>query len=326
MTMICKDLMVGNATLKELGFGEESLGHNSIAAGFQGQRQWTDFMPNGDFTETILNSSFDWDGIRQPYIMATENDALNGIAMLFGHLLTQTSQIFADVRTYWSPEAVVRVTGKDLTGKAENGLIHLINSGSATMDGTGQQEINGNPVLKPFWEITEEEVERCLTATKWDAVVNEYFRGGGFSSNFLTKGEMSMTLSRINIIKGLGLVLQLAEGWAINIPEDLHQTLDDRTNNTWPTTWFVPRLTGKGVFRTVYDVMNNWGANHGSICYGHIGSDLITLASMLRIPVSMHNVPEEKIFRPSTWNAFGTCNLEGADYRACATFGPLYGK
>ncbi|MBY8985809.1 MAG: L-fucose isomerase [Candidatus Lokiarchaeota archaeon] len=326
MTMICRDLMIGNRNLKELGFGEESLGHNAIAAGFQGQRHWTDFMPNGDFMESLLNSSFDWNGIRQPYIIATENDALNGITMLFGHLLTQTSQIFADMRTYWSPEAVKRVTGTNLIGKAENGLIHLINSGSATMDGTGQQKINGKPVLKPFWQITEDEVENCLSATKWDRAVYEYFRGGGFSSNFLTKGEMPMTLSRVNIIKGLGLVLQLAEGWAINIPEEIHRILDDRTNNTWPTTWFVPRLTGEGVFRTVYDVMNSWGANHGSLCYGHIGSDLITLASMLRIPVSMHNIPDDVIFRPSTWNAFGTKNLESADFRACANFGPLYGK
>jgi len=326
MTMICRDLMIGNHNLKELGFGEESLGHNAIAAGFQGQRQWTDFMPNGDFMETILNSSFDWNGIRQPYIMATENDALNGITMLFGHLLTQTSQIFADVRTYWSPEAVTRVTGKVLLGKAENGLIHLINSGSATMDGTGQQEINGKPVLKPFWQITEDEVENCLSATKWDTAVYEYFRGGGFSSNFLTRGDMPMTLSRVNIIKGLGLVLQLAEGWAINIPEGIHRILDDRTNNTWPTTWFVPRLTGEGAFRTVYDVMNSWGANHGSLCYGHIGSDLITLASMLRIPVCMHNVKNTNIFRPSAWNAFGTEDLESADFRACANFRPLYGS
>ncbi|MHA2010171.1 MAG: L-fucose isomerase [Promethearchaeota archaeon] len=324
MTMICRDLMIGNPILKELGFGEESLGHNALAAGFQGQRQWTDFMPNGDFTETILNSSFDWNGIRQPFILATENDALNGIAMLFGHLLTQTSQIFADVRTYWSSNAVKRVTGKILTGKAENGLIHLINSGSATIDGTGQQELNGKPALKPFWQIVDNEVEKCLKATKWDAVVYEYFRGGGFSSNFLTRGDMPMTLSRVNIIKGLGLVLQLAEGWAINIPEDIHIILDDRTNNTWPTTWFVPILTGKGPFRTVYDVMTNWGANHGALCYGHIGSDLITLASMLRIPVSMHNVPRVEIFRPSTWNAFGTVDLEGADYRVCKNFGPLY--
>ncbi len=326
MTMICRDLMIGNPKLKELGFGEESLGHNAIAAGFQGQRHWTDFMPNGDFTETILNSSFDWNGIRQPYILTTENDALNGIAMLFGHLLTQTSQIFADVRTYWSPEAVKRVTGKVLSGKAENGLIHLINSGSATIDGTGLQEINEKPALKPFWQIIEDEVEKCLTATKWDAAIHEYFRGGGFSSNFLTRGEMPMTLSRVNIIKGIGLVLQLAEGWAINIPEEIHRILDDRTNNTWPTTWFVPRLTSEGAFQTVYDVINKWGANHGSLCYGHIGSDLITLASMLRIPVCMHNIQKVSIFRPSTWNGFGTEDLESADFRACANFGPLYGN
>lgn len=324
MTMICRDLMIGNPKLKELGFGEESLGHNAIAAGFQGQRQWTDFLPNGDFMETILNSSFDWNGIRQPYIMATENDALNGIAMLFGHLLTQTSQIFADVRTYWSPEAVKRVTGMELTGNAKNGMIHLINSGSASMDGTGQQESEGQPVLKPFWEITEEEMEKCLAATKWDAVVNEYFRGGGFSSNFLTKGMMPMTISRVNIIKDLGLVFQLAEGWAINIPEKIHQILDDRTNNTWPTTWFVPRLTGEGAFKSVYNVMNNWGANHGALSYGHIGAELLTLNSLLRIPVSMHNVSDENIFRPSTWSAYGTKNIEGADFRACKTLGPLY--
>jgi L-fucose isomerase len=228
------------------------------------------------------------------------------------------------VRTYWSPKAIKRVTGKELSGKAENGLIHLINSGSASMDGTGLQEINGKPALKPFWQINDEEVEKCLAATKWDAVIYEYFRGGGFSSNFLTRGEMPMTLSRVNIIKGLGLVLQLAEGWAINIPEDIHNILDERTNNTWPTTWFVPRLSNEGAFQTVYDVMNNWGANHAAASYGHIGEDLITLSSMLRIPVSMHNVPKEKIFRPSTWNAFGTNYLEGADYRACKSLGPLY--
>ena len=324
MTMICRDLMVGNPRLKELGFGEESYGHNAIAAGFQGQRQWTDFLPNGDFMETILNSSFDWNGIRQSYIMATENDALNGIAMLFGHLLTQTSQIFADIRTYWSPEAVKRVTGMELTGKAKDGMIHLINSGSASMDGTGQQESNGQPALKPFWEISEEEMEKCLTSTKWDAVINEYFRGGGFSSNFLTRGVMPMTMSRVNIIEDLGLVFQLAEGWAINIPEEIHRILDDRTNNTWPTTWFVPRLTGQGAFESVYKVMNNWGANHGALCFGHIGAEMLTLASLIRIPVSMHNVPDENIFRPSTWSAFGTIDLEGADFRACKTLGPLY--
>ena len=325
MTMICRDLMIGNKKLKELGFGEESLGHNAVVAGFQGQRHWTDHMPNGDFMESILNSSFDWNGIRQPFLMATENDALNGIAMLFGHLLTYTAQIFADVRTYWSPEAVERVTGLQLTGKAKDGVIHLINSGSASLDGTGQQEKEDKPVMKPYWEISKDEVKKCLNATKWDPVIFEYFRGGGFSSNFLTRGEMPMTLTRVNIVKGLGLVFQLAEGWAVEIPEKIHKVLDDRTNNTWPTTWFVPRLTGKGAFKSVYDVMNNWGANHGALCYGHIGADLITLASMLRIPINMHNVSEDLVFRPSAWNAFGTENLENADFRACKNFGPLYG-
>jgi len=325
MSMICRDLMIGNKKLKELGFGEESLGHNSIVAGFQGQRHWTDHMPNGDFMESILNSSFDWNGIRQPFLMATENDALNGIVMLFGHILTYTAQIFADIRTYWSPEAVKRTTGIELIGKAKDGMIHLINSGSASLDGTGQQEKDGKPIMKPYWEINKDEVKKCLSATKWDPVIFEYFRGGGFSSNFLTRGDMPMTLSRVNIVKGLGLVLQLAEGWAIEIPKKIHKVLDDRTNNTWPTTWFVPRLTGKGAFKSVYDVMNNWGANHGALCFGHIGADLITLASMLRIPVNMHNVSEDLIFRPSAWNAFGTENLENADFQACKNFGPLYG-
>lgn len=326
MAMIARDLMVGNPKLAEMGFEEEALGHNAILAGFQGQRQWTDHFPNGDFMETILNSSFDWNGIRQPYILATENDSLNGVAMLFGHLLTGTAQIFADVRTYWSPEAVKRVTGKELTGLAANGIIHLINSGSAALDCTGEQTKDGKPVIKPFWEVTSEEVARCLDATQFRYANLGYFRGGGFSTDFTTRGGMPVTLVRINIVKGLGPVMQLAEGYTVELPEDVHDILDRRTDPTWPTTWFAPILTGKGAFKDVYTVMNSWGANHGAVCYGHIGADLITLASMLRIPVCMHNVPEERIFRPSAWNAFGTNDLEGADYRACAAFGPLYGR
>lgn len=326
MTMIARDLMVGNERLAELGYVEEAQGHNAIAAGFQGQRQWTDHFPNGDFMEAILNTSFDWNGIRAPFIVATENDSLNGVSMLFNYLLTNRAQIFADVRTYWSPEAVKRVTGKEVKGLAENGFIHLINSGAAALDGTGQQSINGQPAMKPFWEITEDEVQKCLDATQWRPAIREYFRGGGFSSNFLTKGGMPATMVRLNIIKGLGPVLQIAEGYTVDLPEEVHHILDNRTDPTWPTTWFAPRLTGSGAFKDVYSVMNNWGANHGAISYGHIGADLITLASMLRIPVCMHNVPEEKIFRPSAWNAFGTKDLEGADFRACKNFGPLYGK
>ncbi|MCP2240328.1 L-fucose isomerase [Thermoanaerobacterium thermosaccharolyticum] len=326
MTLIIRDLMVGNKRLAELGFVEESEGHNAIVAGFQGQRQWTDHFPNGDFSEAILNSSFDWNGIREPFILATENDSLNGVAMLFGHLLSNRAQIFADVRTYWSPDAVKRVTGKGLTGMAENGFIHLINSGSAALDGTGQQSIDGQPAMKPFWDITPEEVGKCLDATSWRPANRGYFRGGGYSSNFLTKGGMPVTMSRINIIKGLGPTLQIVEGYTIDLPDDVHRILDNRTDPTWPTTWFVPKLTGRGPFKDVYSVMNNWGANHGAISYGHIGADLITLASMLRIPVCMHNVPEDQIFRPSAWGAFGTFDLEGADFRACQNFGPLYGR
>jgi L-fucose/D-arabinose isomerase len=324
MTLIMRDLMIGNPVLHKMEFGEEALGHNAIASGFQGQRQWTDHFLNGDFSEAVLNSSFDWNGIRQPFIVATENDSLNGTAMLFGHLLTNTAQIFADVRTYWSPQAVKRVTGKSLTGMARNGIIHLINSGSASLDGSGQQsDRNGNPVMKPYWEITPAEAGACLAATEWYPAVREYFRGGGFSSCYLSKGGMPVTMSRINLVKGLGPVLQIAEGYSVDVSPDVHKILNERTDRTWPTTWFTPVLTGRGAFSDVYSVMANWGANHGAISYGHIGADLITLASMLRIPVCMHNVAEERIFRPSAWSAFGM-DYEGADFRACATYGPLY--
>ncbi len=325
MTMIARDLMVGNPRLAELGFGEEALGHNAIAAGFQGQRHWTDQYPNGDFMEAILNSSFDWNGIRPPMIFATENDALNGACMLFGYLLTNTAQIFADVRTYWSPDAVKRVTGHTLSGKAEHGLLHLINSGAATLDGSGQQSRDGKPAMKPFWEITPAEAEKCLAATSWPAAIYEYFRGGGFSSCYLSRGGMPMTMCRISLVKGLGPALQIAEGWSVDLPAKVHQALNERTNPSWPTTWFAPNVTGQDAFRDVYTVMNNWSANHGSISYGHIGADLISLASMLRIPVAMHNVAGKKIFRPSSWNLFGALELQGADYRACQNFGPLYG-
>lgn len=325
MTLICRDMMIGNPKLIEKGFREEGLGRNAITGGFQGQRQWTDFQPNGDFTEAILNSSFDWDGIREAFVFATENDSLNGVSMLFGHLLSNTAQIFSDVRTFWSPEAVKRVTGKELTGRSKDGIIHLINSGSTTLDATAQQlDEEGNPVMKPYWEINQQDVDRCLKNTSWPQASREYFRSGGYSSLFKTEGEMPVTMSRINIVKGLGPVLQIAEGWTVDLPEGIHGVLDERTNPTWPTTWFVPRTSGEGAFKDVYTVMANWGANHGAISYGHIGADLITLASMLRIPVNMHNVEREKVFRPSAWAAFGE-GIEGADYRACASYGPLYG-
>ncbi|HKB28191.1 MAG TPA: L-fucose isomerase [Candidatus Limnocylindrales bacterium] len=326
MTIITRDLLVGNPRLAELGFGEEALGHNAILGGFQGQRQWTDHFPNGDFMEAILNSSFDWNGIRAPFVFATENDSLNGASMLLGYLLTNTAQIFADVRTYWSPEAVQRVTGQELKGRAAGGVIHLINSGSATLDATGQMERGGQPAMKPFWEIEEGEVSRALEATTWYPAVTGYFRGGGFSSNFLSKGGMPVTMCRINLVAGAGPVLQLAQGWTVDLPAEVHRILDQRTDPTWPTHWFVPELTGDGPFRDVYSVMSNWGANHAAISYGHIGADLISLAALLRIPVSMHNVPEEQLFRPSAWTSLGSAEPEGADFRACANFGPLYGR
>ena len=325
MAVIIKDLMNGNKNLPE-GCEEEAVGHNAIAAGFQGQRQWTDFYPNGDFAEAILNSSFDWNGAREPYVLATENDVLNGLGMLFMKLLTNKAQIFADVRTYWSGDAVKRVTGYEIEGKAKeaDGFIHLINSGAACLDANGEsKDADGNNVMKAWYDVTEEDQDAMLKATTWNAADNGYFRGGGFSSRFLTQAEMPATMIRLNLVKGLGPVLQIAEGWTLNLPDEVSDKLWKRTDYTWPCTWFAPRCTGKGAFKTAYDVMNNWGANHGAISYGHVGADLITMASMLRIPVCMHNVPEEDIFRPAAWNAFGM-DKEGADYRACAAYGPLY--
>jgi len=326
MAVIIKDLMNGNEKLKEK-FAEECVGHNAIAAGFQGQRQWTDFYPNGDFAEAVLNTSFDWEGAREPYILATENDVLNGMGMLFMKLLTNRAQMFADVRTYWSPDAVKRVTGYDLEGvAAENGgIIHLINSGACCLDACGEcKDENGNPIMKEWYNITEEDQKVIMNATTWNPADNGYFRGGGFSSRFETKTQMPATMIRLNLVKGLGPVLQIAEGWTVGLPAEVSDTLWKRTDYTWPCTWFAPRCDGKeGPFKSAYDVMNNWGANHGAISYGHIGADLITMCSMLRIPVCMHNVPEEKIFRPAAWNAFGM-DKEGADYRACQTYGPMY--
>lgn len=325
MMCIIKDLYNGNPNLPEAA-REERVGHNAIAGGFQGQRQWTDFYPNCDFPEAMLNSSFDWEGAREPYILATENDTLNGVGMLFGKLLTNTAQIFADVRTYWSPEAVKKATGYDLDGVAEQskGFIHLINSGAACIDACGEvKDAEGNGIIKPFWEMTEADQKACLDATTWNPADIGYFRGGGYSSRFLTRSEMPVTMMRLNLVKGIGPVMQLVEGYTVNLPEEVSDKLWKRTDYTWPCTWFAPRLTGEGAFKSAYDVMNNWGANHGAISYGHIGADIITLCSILRIPVCMHNVPEEKIFRPASWNAFGM-DKEGQDYRACEAYGPLY--
>jgi L-fucose isomerase len=330
MALIVRDLMVGNPDLKRKGLAEEALGHNAIAAGFQGQRHWNDHFPNGDFSEVMLNSSFDWNGIRSPYVVATENDCLNGTSMLFGYLLTGCAQVFADVRTYWSPAAIERVTGWKPEGAAANGLIHLINSGSAALDGIGKQKKDGKAAWKPFWEISPEEAGACLDSVSWRYASLGYFRGGGYSSNFISEGNIPVTMCRLNLVKGTGQgpgssgpVLQIAEGFTATIPDHVHAKINDRTDPTWPTTWFAPRLTGSGPFKDVYSVMANWGANHGSVSYGHIGADLITMASILRIPVCMHNVDEDQIYRPSYWNSFGM-SKEGADYRACAALGPLY--
>lgn len=325
MMLIIKDLMNGNQNLPK-GCEEEMVGHNAIAAGFQGQRQWTDFYPNCDFPEALLNTSFDWNGAREPYILATENDVLNGLGMMFMKLLTNKAQIFADVRTYWSPEAVKGATGYELEGVAKQagGFIHLINSGAACLDANGQaKDEQGNGVMKAWYEVTEVDQEAILNATTWNAADNGYFRGGGYSSRFLTEAEMPVTMIRLNLVKGLGPMLQIAEGWTVKLPDEVSDILWKRTDYTWPCTWFAPRVTEEGAFKTAYDVMNNWGANHGAISYGHIGADLITMCSMLRIPVAMHNVPEDKIFRPAAWNAFGM-DKEGQDYRACQTYGPMY--
>ena len=328
MALIARDLMVGNPKLKEMGLDEQAQGHQAIASGFQGQRQWTDHFPNGDFMEAILNTSFDWNGKRAPYIVATENDALNAATMLFGHLLTNTAQVFADLRTYWSPDAVASACdGYALEDTASDGLLHLINSGPATLDGTGQQsDEDGKPTMKPFWEISDEEVTKCLKATTWHPSITEYFPGGGMSTRYATRGGMPATMTRINLVAGLGPALQIAEGHTVALPGNVHDALDQRTNPTWPTTWFAPRLTQRGAFTSTYEVMNRWGANHCVMTAGHVGHLFITLASILRIPVYMHNVAEDRVFRPSAWNAFGTDGLESADFRACENFGPLYGR
>ena len=325
MTMIMRDILYGNKKLDEMGWHEEALGKNAIAGGFQGQRNWTDWLPNADFSEAIMASTFDWNGKKAPTPFATENDTLNGTAMMLGTLVTGTAPCFHDVRTYWSPDACERVTGMKPSGVAENGFIHLINSGATALDGSGASRNSKNePCMKPFWEMTDADIKACLDATDWCRANYEYFRGGGFSSHFRCRAEMPVTMLRVNVVEGIGPVLQIAEGYTADLPDEIHNTIDVRTDRTWPTTWFAPRLTGKGAFTDVYSVMANWGANHGVTVYGHVGADLITLASMLRIPVNMHNVPEEKIFRPHAWSAFGTEDLEAADYRACATYGPLY--
>ena len=328
MSLIARDLMVGNPQLAKMGLEEQAQGHGAIASGFQGQRQWTDHFPNGDFLEAILNTSFDWNGKRSPYIVATENDALNAATMLFGHLLTNTAQIFADLRTYWSPEAVATACdGYQLQGAAADGLLHLINSGPAALDGTGQQQDqDGAPAMKPFWDITDDEVAKCLKATTWHPSITEYFPGGGLSTRYRTLGEMPATMTRINLVAGLGPAIQIAEGQTVELPDSVHDVLDQRTNPTWPTTWFAPKITGRGAFTSTYEVMNHWGANHCVMTAGHVGHLFITLASILRIPVYMHNVSDDRVFRPSTWNAFGTDDLEGADFRACKAFGPLYAR
>jgi L-fucose isomerase len=328
MSLIARDLMVGNPQLAKMGLEEQAQGHGAIASGFQGQRQWTDHFPNGDFLEAILNTSFDWNGKRSPYIVATENDALNAATMLFGHLLTNSAQIFADLRTYWSPEAVATACdGYQLQGAAADGLLHLINSGPAALDGTGQQQDqNGAPSMKPFWDITDDEVAKCLKATTWHPSITEYFPGGGLSTRYRTLGDMPATMTRINLVAGLGPAIQIAEGQTVELPDSVHDVLDQRTNPTWPTTWFAPKITGRGAFTSTYEVMNHWGANHCVMTAGHVGHLFITLASILRIPVYMHNVQDDRVFRPSTWNAFGTDDLEGADFRACKAFGPLYSR
>lgn len=325
MTIVVRDILYGNKKLDDLGWHEEALGKNAVAGGFQGQRQWTDWLPNADFTEAIMASTFDWNGKKAPTPFATENDTLNGVAMMLGTLVTGTAPCFHDVRTYWSPEACERVTGKKPEGVAANGFIHLINSGATALDGSGASKNDkGEGCMKPYWEMTDADIKACLNATDWCRANYEYFRGGGFSSHFRCKAEMPVTMLRVNVVDGIGPVLQIAEGYTANLPDEIHTTIDKRTDPTWPTTWFAPRLTGKGAFKDVYSVMANWGANHSVTVYGHVGADLITLASMLRIPVNMHNVDENKIFRPHAWSAFGTEDLESADYRACAEYGPLY--
>lgn len=325
MTIVIHDILYGNPKLAEMGWHEESLGKNAVAGGFQGQRNWTDWLPNADFTEAVMASTFDWNGTKMPTPFATENDTNNGMAMMLGTLVTNTAPCFHDVRTYWSPAACERVAGKAPQGLAKDGFIHLINSGATALDCSGaSKDGNGDGCMKPFWEMTKEDVKACTDATDWCRANYEYFRGGGFSSHFKTCAEMPVTMLRVNIVEGIGPMIQIAEGHTVVLDDDMHNTIDVRTDRTWPTTWFAPRLTGHGAFTDVYSVMANWGANHGVTVYGHVGAELITLASMLRIPVAMHNVPDEKVYRPHAWAAFGTEDKQAADYKACAAYGPLY--
>lgn len=325
MTMIMRDILYGNKKLDEMGWHEEALGKNAVAGGFQGQRNWTDWLPNADFTEAIMASTFDWNGAKMPTPFATENDTLNGVSMMLGTLVSHSAPCFHDVRTYWSPDACERVTGVRPDGLAKDGFIHLINSGATALDGSGAAKNDkGEGCMKPFWEMTQQDIKACLDATDWCRANYEYFRGGGYSSHFRCSAQMPVTMLRVNVIDGIGPVLQLAEGYTVDLPDEIHNTIDKRTDPSWPTTWFVPRLTGEGAFRDVYSVMANWGANHGVTVYGHVGADLITLASMLRIPVNMHNVADTEIFRPHAWAAFGTEDTQSADFRACENYGPLY--
>ena len=322
--LICRDILQGNKKLGEMGWHEEALGRNGLAGGFQGQRMWTDWLPNADFTEAILASGFDWNGARQPIPFATENDTLNGISMMFGWLMTGKAPIFSDVRTYWSPEAVKRVTGEELKGYAKNGVIHLINSGASCLDGcAGAKNEHGEGCMKEWWNLSEEDIKACLAGTDWCPANREYFRGGGFSSHFKTAAEMPVTMIRCNIVEGVGPTLQVIEGHTCVLNENVHKILDERTDRTWPTTWFAPKIGVCGA-DSVYNVMAKWGANHAASVYGQVGDRLLTLASMLRIPVAFHNIETHRIYRPHAFGGFGTADLEGQDFRACAYYGPLY--
>ena len=332
MTMIVRDLMHGNPVLAKASVGarqgfcadvERAQGYNAIAAGTQGQRQWTDLYPNFDMTESLLTSSFDWNGYRAPMIVATENDSKNAIGMLIANLLSGAPQLFADIRTNWTPESIKSATGVDVSKIAPLGLIDKRNSGAGALDYAldifstvkdGSQKTIQEVVqaIRAGKRIQQDLIKRAIEATTYEAAVLEYFAGDGLSSSFQTPGGVPLTAYRYNMVDNM-LTCSVVEGETVALPEDVISHISNVTNATWPESYWAPRDMSS------FEYMSRIGPNHDGNSFGLIGADMITINAMLRIPVDMHNVDKADIFRPTMWDRFG-----GDDFRACETLGPLY--
>lgn len=334
MTIIVRDLMIGNPKLasskvgKAQGFKanvERAQGANAIMAGTQGQRQWTDLYPNFDVTESILNSSFDWNGFRAPFVVATENDSKNGIGMLAANLVSGgMSQLFADIRTNWTPESVKKATGKDISRIAPQGFIDKRNSGAGALEyaldlfglvkgGAGMSVQDVAEAVRADANIQDRLIRDACAGTTYMTAALEYFPGDGLSSHFRTPGGIPMTAYRYNMI-GDELTCSVVEGATVELPRDVADCIGRITDRTWPETYWVPRGMSS------FEYMSRIGPNHDGNSFGLIGADLLTLNAMLRVPVDMHNVPREDIFRPTFWDRCG-----GDDFRACEKLGPVYG-